>query len=90
MNINANLVDAAGFGDVDEVLGILDQGANINYLWPLYNISALMMAVSEGNDDIVRLLLERGANTNIQDSRGFTALMYATTYNNNTEIIELL
>ena len=90
--INGDLVDAAGFGNLYKVGRLLDQGADINYLWPLYNMSALMMAVSGGKDDIVELLLERGANPNIQDDDGFTALMLSAVQyrDNNTEIIELL
>ena len=89
-NINTDLVDAAVYGQLDEVRRLLDQGADINYFWTIHDINALMMATGEQNEDVVRLLLERGADTNIQNSDGDTALIFASMDDNNTEMIELL
>ena len=38
---------------------------------------ALIIAAGEGNIDIVELLLTAGAETNLKDSEGKTALMWA-------------
>lgn len=51
--------------------------------------TGLMYAVESGNRAIVELLLEKGANADIQDSRGFTALIYGVQKNNVT-IVDLL
>ena len=50
-----------------------------------YNVNAqntggttvLMFAAAQGHDDIVQLLLNLGANQNLQDNQGKTALMMA-------------
>ena len=41
--------------------------------------TALMLACERGHEDIVHSLLSAGANVNIQDNKGVTALMMATT-----------
>jgi hypothetical protein len=48
-----------------------------------------MIATSEGDTDIVELLLDRGADINLQNEKGFTALMHAL-INGDTEIVKLL
>lgn len=42
--------------------------------------TALMLAISHGHQDMVAALLERGADVNIQDADGATALMCASEY----------
>lgn len=42
-----------------------------------YDFTPLMIASLEGNDEIVEKLLECGANPNVQNSLGNTALIYA-------------
>jgi ankyrin repeat protein len=44
----------------------------------------LILAVKRGVNEIVEILLERGANPNLQDANGRTALMYAVEQNKNT------
>lgn len=51
--------------------------------------TALMLAVSHGRLDTVRLLLEAGADVNIQDEDGSTALMCAAEHGH-LDIIKLL
>lgn len=51
--------------------------------------TALMLAVSHGRLDTVRLLLEAGADVNIQDEDGSTALMCAAEHGH-LEIVKLL
>ena len=51
--------------------------------------TALMYAINDGHIDIVRLLIERGANVNIKNDDGYTALMYATMMDN-IYIVKLL
>jgi serine/threonine-protein phosphatase 6 regulatory ankyrin repeat subunit B len=50
---------------------------------------ALMMAAGYGQSDIVKLLLDAGADVNAQDVRGRTASMWAEK-KGHTELVELL
>lgn len=50
----------------------------------------LMKAVKDGNDWEIRSLLKSGADVNLSDNEGWTALMYAIRYQNNFEITKLL
>ena len=51
--------------------------------------TALMHASGRGYSDIVKLLIESGADVNIQDNRGYTALMSAS-YKGHREVAKLL
>ena len=53
------------------------------------SMTPLMIAVTFGHQDIVRLLLEHGANQELQDSEGWIALHWAVN-NDRPSIIELL
>ena len=92
MGMSVGLVDESIFGNIGGVRTLLDQGANIDYIWLIQDATALMGAALYEYNDVAELLLERGANPNIQDDDGFTALMLSAVQyrDNNTEIIELL
>lgn len=51
--------------------------------------TALMLAVSHGNIDMVQMLLDAGADINIQDEDGSTALMCAAEHGR-IDIVKLL
>ncbi len=57
---NRDLIQASMKGDVEKVISLLDSGADINAKdqrgW-----TALLWAVSRGQMDLVKLLLDRGA-----------------------------
>ncbi len=52
-------------------------------------ITALITAAIDGNTEIVKMLIKKGANLNTQDGQGRTALMYAVA-DGNTEIVKML
>ena len=50
----------------------------------------LMRAVRDGNDWEIRSLIASGADVNLLDNEGWSALMFAVRYQNNVEIVKLL
>lgn len=50
----------------------------------------LMHAAKDGNEKEIKLLLKSGANVNLKDKDGWTALMYAVRYSSNLECTESL
>lgn len=64
---NEALLDAARTGDRSRVTALLDAGADVNAV-SRYNVSALGFAAERGHFDIVKLLLDRGAKTDVTDS----------------------
>jgi hypothetical protein len=61
------LLDAARAGDVGRVRAVLDAGASVNAA-NRYGVTALGFAAERGHFDVVRLLVERGADVNVVDS----------------------
>ena len=70
----------------------MQTGSVIPYFLPVFlqaGQTALMLAVSHGRADMVALLLECGANVNMQDEDGSTALMCAAEHGHQ-DIVKLL
>jgi len=81
--------DAALDGDFDEVQRQLDAGVDVNEESST-GLTPLHYAASSGHNDIVELLIERGANVNATDSgKGATPLDYAH-WGDHEEVIETL
>ena len=71
------LLDAARTGDRVRVASLLDSGVSANASTK-YGVSALGFAAERGHFDIVRLLVERGADVNVADSfYGFAPVDFA-------------
>jgi serine/threonine-protein phosphatase 6 regulatory ankyrin repeat subunit B len=58
-------IDACRKGDIEAVRGMIDNSANLDAACPSCGRTALVAAVERNHADIVRLLLDRGAATNI-------------------------
>ena len=56
----------------------------------VFGRTQLMKAAKSGNEWQIKRLLEAGADTNLKDNDGWTALMYAVRYNEGLECVELL
>ncbi|XP_037044610.1 uncharacterized protein LOC119080396 isoform X1 [Bradysia coprophila] len=67
----------------------LFQMSDVNIRAKKHNQTALMLAVSHGNLDMVQMLLDAGADINIQDEDGSTALMCAAEHGR-IDIVKLL
>lgn len=89
------LNDAAKAGSVECVSALLEAGTNIDHCAPYSGGTALMVASKQGDADMVRFLLRRGANPNIrakEDADGaevMTALKSARK-NGHSDIVKML
>jgi ankyrin repeat protein len=73
------LYKAAGDGNAAQVSGLLDSGVNVNGRTSDGSY-ALNRAAVENHVDVARLLLDRGADPNVQNSQGDTPLICAVKY----------
>jgi ankyrin repeat protein len=85
---NTPLFVAANYGQSAIVKLLLDHKAKVDVVTPPNRYTPLMMAVEY--IDVVRLLIENGANVNLQSSSGETALMMACHETRDSEIVKLL
>jgi len=86
-----NLHDSVHLGKIDDILYFLDNNPNeINRVRKSNGKTLLITASSAGQKDIVKLLLERGADVNIRDKEGCDALIWAASNNPCEEICALL
>jgi ankyrin repeat protein len=84
-----SIQDAARKGDFQEVKRQLDAGANVNSETFRMRRTALHEAAGFGHLEIVKLLLERGADPNIREESGTPPLAFAA-YGGYIEIMEIL
>ncbi|XP_047478955.1 ankyrin repeat domain-containing protein 39-like [Penaeus chinensis] len=71
----ANLQVAAAFGDLDEMIWFLSEGADIDGL--NRGVTALTAAAANGHYAVVEYLLSQGASVDKPNTNQFTALMEA-------------
>lgn len=84
------LYRAAGDGDTERVVALLDHGVDVNGRTG-DDSYALNRAAVYNQVEMVRLLLDRGANPNVRNSEGDTPLICATKYaGGHAEIVKLL
>ena len=76
----SRLVNAILSGDQAAVIRQLDMGTSVNQEDPAYGLSPLSWASLSGNDQVVSLLLERGANIRWIDKTGNTPLHEAALF----------
>lgn len=83
------LMERVGHGDVAGTRLLLQNGANPNGNDQVRGMRPLIMAAYEGNVDIVKLLLQYGANIEIMDHAAITPVQWASK-NNQFEMVQLL
>ena len=86
---NKALLEAAGKGDSEAVKQHLAAGANVNVKCAWYGRTPLHIATWSGQEQIVQLLIEKGASVNAKDKGGWTPL-YCAVESGYKNIVELL
>ena len=84
-----DLLEAAYYGHPKTVKFLLAHGVDVNYQDAEHGASALQAASQSGQADIVRILLDRGADVNLSNKEGSTALM-AASFNRHQDIVKIL
>ena len=90
-NVNENFLSYEWWktATVDDVKAEIKKGADVNAK-DVFDVTALMVAASGNkNPEIIRTLVELGADVNAKGG-GMNVLMYAARYNENPEIIRTL
>lgn len=85
----ADIWTAAAFGDVTRVENLAENGTDINAKEPAGGGSPLIVAALYGQNGVVRLLLDRGAEMNLKNKEGSTALHVAAFFGQ-PEVVEVL
>jgi hypothetical protein len=86
---SSELLLAARNGNIVLVIASLDLGADVNTRSESNGYTPLIWASSRGHTEAVRLLLEAGADVDLEANDGQTALMRAADYGH-AEVVELL
>jgi len=87
MDPNSPLCTAIYKGDLATVKKFVEYGANINE--ESNGMTPLMFAARYNKVDIIKYLLEKGADKSVKDERGFTAVKYAE-LSNSAEAMAIL
>ncbi|MGB6065920.1 MAG: ankyrin repeat domain-containing protein [Desulfomonilaceae bacterium] len=87
-HLSGNLLEAARTGDYLEVVGYLNEGADVNTR-DQDGLTPLIWAAIQGHEEVVRVLLEQGAALEAKNNNGDTALMWASVMGHK-EVVELL
>ena len=75
MGLPASIWFTAREGDAQAVTAWLDEGGGVDARCAeRYGVTLLIAAAVGGHEAMVRMLLQRGASVNLQDSYGSTAL----------------
>ena len=88
INPNERLIEAAKSGNLVELRAALDAGAIVDN--KIDGNTALLWASAYGYLEIVKELINRGADKNIQDVEGFTPLSWASSLGRINVVSELV
>lgn len=74
---SGKLLEAAKVGDTRLVAALIRSGANVNYLDPMNQKTALHYAVAMGHTETIKILIKNKGDTLLRDEDGNTALLIA-------------
>jgi ankyrin repeat protein len=83
------LLHAVDRGDSTAVFSLLNRDVNPNIQFPIVGSRPLILAAAKGHQEMVELLLDRGAQVNAADYTGWTPL-HAAIYGGHAEVVQLL
>lgn len=86
--LDNRLLNAALHGDNEEVIRVIDQGANVNHQGN-DGCTPLILAITSDHETIVEILLQHKANIHIRTHSGHSALLWAA-YVGRVEILKKL
>ncbi len=86
---NKMLFSGASNGDISLVLGAIQRNADINYKNKRGDTALIMAVIIKDSENIIKVLLENGADPDIQNDGDYTALMLAAV-SNQEAIVKLL
>jgi hypothetical protein len=84
-----NIFDAIEDNNVEEMKLFLEKGADLDIMND-YGVPVLINAIIHKRNEFVKLLLEKGANPNLQITTNKTAPLHVAVRRINTEIVKLL
>jgi len=87
---NDELVEQSGKGNKSRVMELIKSGVDVDSRDREKHLTALMAASSNGKYDIVKFLIESGADVNIENDEGVTAFSLSYGYENDSERIKKL
>jgi ankyrin repeat protein len=88
VDLGAKLVELAKAGNTSGVIALLNQGALVNYQNE-NGLSSLMAAAQSSSTLTMKALIDRGADANLLDTRGHTALSYAVRWGDLSGVVLL-
>jgi serine/threonine-protein phosphatase 6 regulatory ankyrin repeat subunit B len=84
------VLNAAEEGDLEKVKLLLKQGKSINERDPRikFGWTPLIAAIYQRNTNVAHYLIASGADVNLTDNQGETAIMWATVSDENFELVQ--
>lgn len=83
-DLNILLICAVNVGNVENVRYLLDQGADINFIYEKISRAAIHEAVYVKKPEVVKVLIEKGANINLKSAKHGYPLHMAIENNSDT------
>lgn len=77
MSLEYELLNATSQNNLPKVKSLLEKGVNVNFQEKSFGFSPLTNACHDDKIEVLQLLIEAGANLNIQTRTGWTPLHYA-------------
>lgn len=76
-DLDESMLDAARYGEVDEMISLLEEGADINACAEHSGNTACHMTSANGEEECLRALVSRGADVTVRNKAGNLPLHYA-------------